>query len=404
MEKDMESNAIRSNTDMEIKTNKERNMNVFYNSNEEVIEKLPENFCQDIDDAWTLPKSFYTSKAVFEKEKEEIFAKSWVCVGHISEVSKPNEYFTRKVIGENIIVIRGKDDVLRAFYNVCPHRGHELLTGSGKSKNVITCPYHAWTFKLDGSLALARNCENVENFDKEDFSLVSLKVEEYAGFIFINMDESATCVEDQLPGFGEKLKESCKVIKDLKLAARFVTDTPANWKIIVDNYMECYHCGPAHPGFADSVQVDKYWHTTHQNWSLQFGYARSSEKSFKLDPSVVDASFSGFWVWPSTMFNVPPGGDFMTVIYEFPVDEETTLQHYDIYFLNEELTQDQKDLIEWYKHVFRPEDLDLVESVQKGLKSRGYRGQGRIMTDRQRSGISEHGVAYFQSLVAEYHK
>ena len=209
----MESNAIRSNTDMEIKTNKERNMNVFYNSNEEVIEKLPENFCQDIDDAWTLPKSFYTSKAVFEKEKEEIFAKSWVCVGHISEVSKPNEYFTRKVIGENIIVIRGKDDVLRAFYNVCPHRGHELLTGSGKSKNVITCPYHAWTFKLDGSLALARNCENVENFDKEDFSLVSLKVEEYAGFIFINMDENATCVEDQLPGFGEKLKESCKVTR-----------------------------------------------------------------------------------------------------------------------------------------------------------------------------------------------
>ena len=400
----MESNAIRSNTDTEIKANKERNMNVFYNSNKEEIEKLPEDFCHDVDNAYTLPKVFYTSKTVFDKEKESIFAKSWICVGHISEVAKPNEYFTRKVIGENIIVIRGKDDVLRAFYNVCPHRGHELLTGSGKSKNVITCPYHAWTFKLDGSLALARNCENVENFDKEDFNLVSLKVEEYAGFIYINMDPEATCVEDQLPGFAEKLNESCHVIKDLKLAARFVTDTSANWKIIVDNYMECYHCGPAHPGFADSVQVDKYWHTTHQNWTLQFGYAKSSEKSFKLDPSVVDASFSGFWVWPCTMFNVPPGGDFMTVIYEFPVDEETTLQHYDIYFLNEELTQDQKDLIEWYKHVFRPEDLDLVESVQKGLKSRGYRGQGRIMTDRQRSGISEHGVAYFQSLVAEYHK
>ncbi|MEX3013772.1 SRPBCC family protein [Acinetobacter baumannii] len=95
----------------------------------------------------------------------------------------------------------------------------------------------------------------------------------------------------------------------------------------------------------------------------------------------------------------------MTVIYEFPVDAETTLQHYDIYFTNEELTQDQKDLIEWYRNVFRPEDLNLVESVQRGLKSRGYRGQRyRIMTDKQRSGISEHGIAYFQHLVAQYHQ
>lgn len=370
----------------------------------EAVDTLPEDFCQDADNAWTIPKAFYTSKQVFEKEKEEIYAKSWICVGHCSEVATPNQYFTRKIIGENIIVIRGKDSVLRAFYNVCPHRGHELLTGAGKSKNVITCPYHAWTFKLDGSLALARNCENVANFDKEGSNLVALKVEEHAGFIFINMDPEATCVADQLPGFAEKLDEACKVVKDLKLAARFVTDTAANWKLIVDNYMECYHCGPAHPGFSDSVQVDKYWHTIHENWTLQFGYARSSEKSFKLDPSIVAPSFSGFWTWPSTMFNVPPGGDFMTAIYEFPVDEETTLQHYDIYFLNEELTQEQKDLIEWYKHVFRPEDLNLVESVQRGLKSRGYRGQGRIMTDQQRSGISEHGIAYFQSLVAKHHQ
>lgn len=370
----------------------------------EAVETLPEDFCQDADNAWTVPKSYYTSKQVFEIEKEAIYAKSWICVGHCSEVATPNQYFTRKIIGENIIVIRGKDSVLRAFYNVCPHRGHELLTGAGKSKNVITCPYHAWTFKLDGSLALARNCENVANFDKEGSNLVSLKVEEHVGFIFINMDPEATCVADQLPGFAEKLDEACKVVKDLKLAARFVTDTAANWKLIVDNYMECYHCGPAHPGFSDSVQVDKYWHTIHENWTLQFGYARSSEKSFKLDPSIVDPSFSGFWTWPSTMFNVPPSGDFMTAIYEFPVDEETTLQHYDIYFLNEELTQGQKDLIEWYKHVFRPEDLNLVESVQRGLKSRGYRGQGRIMTDQQRSGISEHGIAYFQSLVAKHHQ
>ena len=199
----------------------------------------------------------------------------------------------------------------------------------------------------------------------------------------------------------EALDQVNPVIDQLQLGARFVTETAANWKSIVDNYMECYHCGPAHPGFSDSVQVDKYTHTLHGNWTLQFGLAKSSEKSFKLDESIKDPSFSGFWAWPCTMFNVPPGANFMTVIYEYPVSAEVTLQHYDIYFLNKELTEEQAKLVEWYRNVFRPEDLNLVESVQRGLKSRGYRGQGRIMVDRERSGISEHGIVHFHRKVAK---
>ncbi|WP_137818934.1 aromatic ring-hydroxylating dioxygenase subunit alpha [Pseudomonas sp. 2FG] len=367
------------------------------------IAQLAPDFCANADEAYTIPASYYTSKSVFEFEQEKIFANSWICLGHRSEVAENNAYITREVIGESIIVVRGRDGVLRAFYNVCPHRGHQLLSGSGKAKNVITCPYHAWTFKLDGELAHARNCDNVVNFDKENSSLVQLKVEEYAGFIFINMNAEAESVEQQLPGFEKRLREACPVIDDLHLAARFVTDTSANWKSIVDNYMECYHCAPAHPGFSDSVDVGQYSHTLHTNWSLQYGQAKPSEKSFKFDESLKDASYSGFWAWPCTMFNAPPGGNFMTVIYEFPIDAETTLQHYDIYFLNQDITPEQQALIEWYRDVFRPEDLRLVESVQKGLKSRGYRGQGRIMADRQRSGISEHGIAHFHNLIAVAH-
>ncbi|RXZ42050.1 aromatic ring-hydroxylating oxygenase subunit alpha [Crenobacter cavernae] len=368
------------------------------------IAKLPADFCADPSNAWTIPASYYTQDSVFDTEKEKIFADSWICVAHRSELAEANDYVTREVIGESIVVVRGRDGVLRGFYNVCPHRGHQLLEGSGKAKNVITCPYHAWTFKLDGELAHARNCDNVANFDKDKASLVPVKVEEYAGFVFINMNPEAGSVEDQLPGMEAKLRAACPVVDDLKLAARFVTETPANWKSIVDNYMECYHCGPAHPGFSDSVQVDKYTHTLHGNWTLQFGLAKSSEKSFKVDESIKDPSFSGFWAWPCTMFNVPPGANFMTVIYEFPMSAEVTLQHYEIYFLNEELTEEQKALVEWYRTVFRPEDLRLVESVQKGLKSRGYRGQGRIMADHQRSGISEHGIAHFHQLIAQQHQ
>lgn len=198
---------------------------------------LPENFCANPQEAWTIPARFYTDQNAFEHEKENVFAKSWICVAHSIELANANDYVTREIIGESIVLVRGRDKVLRAFYNVCPHRGHQLLSGEGKAKNVITCPYHAWAFKLDGNLAHARNCENVANFDSDKAQLVPVRLEEYAGFVFINMDPNATSVEDQLPGLGAKVLEACPEVHDLKLAARFTTRTPANWKNIVDNYL-----------------------------------------------------------------------------------------------------------------------------------------------------------------------
>lgn len=360
----------------------------------------------DLDNAWTIPAPYYTSEAIFEEEKEKIFANTWICVAHISELAEKNDYVIREIIGESLIIVRGRDNVLRGFYNVCPHRGHQLMSGEGgKAKNVITCPYHAWAFKLDGELAHATNCENVANFDASAMSLSSFHVTEYAGFIYLNLTrDEPQPIEEQLPGLKEQMEQACPVIKDLKLAARFVNPTAANWKTIVDNYIECYHCPTNHVSFASSVDVGVYEHNLYDNWTVQIGQAKPSESSYQFDESVKDPKFYGFWVWPCTMFNMPPGGDFMTVIYEFPVSAGETLQYYDIYFLNEELTEYQKNLIEWYRTVFRPEDLRLVEGVQKGLQSRGYRGQGRIMTDRQRSGISEHGVAHFHQHVARAHQ
>ncbi len=192
---------------------------------------LPINFCANPQDAWTIPARFYTDSQAFEHEKERIFANSWICVAHGSEVARPNDYITREIIGENIVIVRGRDNILRAFYNVCPHRGHQLLSGEGKAKNVITCPYHAWAFKLDGNLAHARNCENVANFDSEKATLVPVRLEEYAGFVFINMNPEAESVETQLPGLQDKVLEACPDVHDLKLAARFTTLTRRTGKI-----------------------------------------------------------------------------------------------------------------------------------------------------------------------------
>lgn len=359
---------------------------------------------EDIDNAWTIPARYYTSEEVFETEKEVIFANSWICVAHSSEVREKNAFIKREMIGESLVIVRGRDDILRGFYNVCPHRGHQLISEeSGKAKNVITCPYHAWAFKLDGELVHATNCENVNNFDKDLASLVPFHVTEYAGFIFVNLSNDPKPISEQLPGLEEQVFKACPSVKELKRAARFVSQTPANWKSIVDNYIECYHCPTNHVSFADSVDVGQYEHEFKTNWSVQVGKAKPSDSSYQFDESLMDPKFFGFWLWPSTMFNMPPGGDFMTVIYEFPVSAGETLQFYDIYFLNDVLTDDQKRLVDWYENVFRPEDLRLVESVQKGLTSRGYRGQGRVMADKTRSGLSEHGIAFFHKLVADAH-
>ncbi|RDU72389.1 ring-hydroxylating oxygenase subunit alpha [Helicobacter aurati] len=357
---------------------------------------LPKDFCKSAKEAYTLPADCYIDPNVFSHEIETIFTKDWICVAHASEVNTPNQYITREILNESVLIIRGRDNILRAFYNVCPHRAHRIVEGDGSARS-LTCPYHAWAFNQDGTFASARNCNNVHNFNKHDACLTPIQCEEYAGFIFINLDSKCTkTVQDQLPGLKESFEQALPNAANYKRVARFTTRTPANWKNIVDNYMECYHCAPAHPGFANSVQVDKYWHKIFKNWSLQWGVAIPSDKSFQFEG---ESSFSGFWLWPCTMWNVNPVG-MLNVIFEFPIDSETTLQNYDIFLPNEDLTQQQKDLIEWYRTVFRPEDLRLVESVQKGLHSRGYKGQGRIMADYNDSGISEHGIAFFHNLVA----
>ncbi|MCL6263624.1 aromatic ring-hydroxylating dioxygenase subunit alpha [Craterilacuibacter sp. RT1T] len=365
---------------------------------------LSQDFGRNHDNAYTLPANYYTSEAVFEYEKEHIFAHAWLCLCHTSELAEINAYVTRRIVGENLVALRDREGTLRAFYNVCPHRGHELLKGSGVARNTISCPYHAWTFKLDGELAFARNCENVEHFNKADYGLTPLRVAEYAGFVFVNMDMDAPPIEQALAGLDAHLKSVCPNVERLQVASRTITDTPANWKVIVDNYMECYHCAPAHPGFSSSVDTRGYTHTFHGNWTLQHGPGQSSERGYSFDTQVRNRAFSGYWVWPCVMFNVVPGDDTMTVIYEYPVSAGLTVQYYEVLMKSKDVTPEQRDFITWATQTFRPEDLSLVESVQRGLQSRGYRGQGRIMVDAERSGISEHGIAYFHRKVADYYE
>ena len=362
------------------------------------------DICSNPDVAYTMPASYYTDPQVFRIETERIFARSWIAVLGSSDVREPNAYATVTVAGDEILVVRGQDSVLRAFYNVCPHRAHQLLKGCGTARNIIVCPYHAWTFNLDGRLWRARNSENVEAFDPSQANLTPVRVEELCGLVYVNLDPEAPSLRESAPGLEEAITERLPNASRLVRAKayRLPHTTRCNWKAIVDNYLECYHCAPAHPAFVSSMKMETYHHDLHGSWTVQIGEAKPSSTGYAVDPNCASPTYAGFYLWPTVMINITPGNvGMMTVNTMVPIDAETTLQYYDFYLPEEEPTPKQMDVIAYYRDVFRAEDLSLVESVQKGLKSRGYRGRGRVMVDRQRSAISEHGIAHFHHRVAQ---
>jgi phenylpropionate dioxygenase-like ring-hydroxylating dioxygenase large terminal subunit len=362
------------------------------------------DICSNPDVAYTMPASYYTDAQIFRMETERIFARSWIAVLAASDVGEANVYATASVAGDEIVVVRGQDRVLRAFYNVCPHRAHQLLKGCGKARNAIACPYHAWTFGLDGKLLRARNCENVEAFDASQANLSPVRVEELCGLVYVNLDPGAPSLREAAPGLEEAITARLPNVNRLirAKAHRIPHTTQSNWKAIVDNYLECYHCATAHPGFVKSVNMDTYHHDLHGAWTVQIGEARPSPGGYAVEPDSAHPTDAGFYLWPTAMINITPGNvGMMTVNTMVPIDADTTVQYYDFYLPEEEPTAKQMEIIAYYRDVFRAEDLSLVESVQRGLKSRGYRGRGRVMVDRQRSGISEHGVAHFHHRVAQ---
>lgn len=363
------------------------------------------DLCASSGRAYTMPSRFYTQARYFEQETRNLFAHSWIAVLGASDVRDPNDFATVSVAGDEILVLRGRDSVLRAFYNVCPHRAHELLKGCGKARNVITCPYHAWTFGLDGQLVRARNSENVEAFDKEEANLTPVQVTEFCGLIYVNLDLQASSLREQAPGLEQAIASRLPSVNSLirNKQHRLTHYTKSNWKAIVDNYLECYHCQPAHPGFVDSVNMASYHHDLHGIWTVQIGEAKVSKSGYSVGDNPQNPSYAGFYLWPTVMINITPGDvGMMTVNTMVPLNEDLTLQNYDFYLPQDEPNEKQMAVIAYYRDVFRAEDIALVESVQRGMKSRGFRGQGRIMMDRQRSGISEHGIAHFHQQVRNF--
>ena len=372
-------------------------------SNEAVLKRHEEDqiFTKDASRSYTLPARFYTDATIYELEKESIFYRTWHYAGHVSQVSEPRSYFTTRIHNQNLFIARGSDNKLRAFYNVCAHRGHELLQGAGK-KNVITCPYHAWAFNFDGSLLSARNSENVADFDRSQFSLKEVRLEEFCGLLLINLDQDAESFASQFDGLEAEIRQYLPSVDTLSMAQRDTYEVDANWKVLIDNFLECYHCAPAHKDFVDLVDMQSYRTITHKRYSSQCAAAPRTTKSkaFHFEAGDVDFGYAGFFVWPNFTIWIYPGEANLSVLQMNPTDIEKTVEYQDWFTPDGVITTQLKDAIDYQIDVLQPEDISLCESVQRGLQSKGY-NQGRFIVDKGRTELSEHAVHHFQNMVAE---
>ena len=357
-------------------------------------------FSSDPGQAYTLPSRFYHDPEVFELEKEGIFYRNWVYVGHASRLARPGDYLTARIHDQSVFVIRERAGGLRAFYNVCPHRGHELLSGEG-STNLIVCPYHAWSFSRDGRLQSARNCDRVAGFDKCEFSLKPVRLELLCGLVFVNLDPDAVPLSEQAGDLESEIRHYCPEVDDLMFAQRDHYEVVCNWKVAMDNFLECYHCAPAHRDFVDLVEMSTYRTVTH---GIHASLIAGSPKSFKnnaycFEKGAVDFGYAGWYLWPNLTIWIYPGEPNLSVLQMNPAAPGTTTEYQDWFLPSAEPSRQLQDAMAYQKDVLQPEDISLCESVQRGLKSRGY-NQGRIMVDREHSELSEHAVHHFQSLVA----
>ena len=340
--------------------------------------------------SYTLPASWYYDREIFEREKEAIFFKTWHYVGHVENVAKPGSYMTGKVIDQGIVVARAHDGELYAFYNVCRHRASEIMTGRGQSR-FMTCPYHGWKYDCTGSLVSALGQDKVAGFDPREFDLIKIQVETFACLVFVNLDTNAPSLRDQAGMLEKELHHFVPNLPDLTtIHEEKSIEIKANWKAVVENFLECYHCPSTHPELLDAVNYSTFYAETYEFYGC-FRPLPKEETEEEIQGGCYDV------LWPTTMITIFPGRSNYAVMNVLPVEPELTLETWD-FFSRAPATEEDLEGIRVFGLAVNEQDISRIEAVQRGVHSRAYQ-QGRFMVDKERSMISEHPAHHFDSLV-----
>ncbi|MDG2480877.1 MAG: aromatic ring-hydroxylating dioxygenase subunit alpha, partial [Alphaproteobacteria bacterium] len=326
---------------------------------------LPGGLHDDPRRSYTMASRYYTDPAIFEEEMDKIFACSWIFVGHESQVAEPGSYKTIEIADESIALVRGRDGELRCFYNVCQHRAHRILQGEGKLKLTMTCPYHAWAYDFEGKLRTARGSENVEGFDKGEFGLKQVRVETMLGLIFVNLDQNAPAFAEQYGGLEADILRWMPRAGQLEFSCARDFHLKANWKVVIDNFQECYHCEPAHPAFVDLVEMPTYRNKTFQFWSSQTSDQPHSKTStaYEFEAGDVDFGYAGYFVWPNLTIWLMPGEPNLATLQMLPDGPEGCLEHLHWHALDGAMSEQATAAVDYMVDILQPEDIAICESV-----------------------------------------
>jgi phenylpropionate dioxygenase-like ring-hydroxylating dioxygenase large terminal subunit len=344
----------------------------------------------------------YTDPQWLSAELTGIFARSWQWVCHVEQLAPPGSYVSATIAEMPVVVIRDRQGELRAFYNVCKHRAHELLSGSGTTNNIV-CPYHAWVYDLSGRLSGARRADRMETFDKSQVWLDQVRVEEFGGFVYVNLDPAARSLGEQAGDLLAEIDTWAPDVAGLTHAKRLTYDIRSNWKNVIDNFLECYHCHIAHKEFVDLVDMDTYEVKTHGIWSSHFAEAGTRQNDAYDVSQASVKQHAVWWLWPNTcLLRYPGRGNFM-VLQVLPAGVDRTLETWDFYFETAALQDAEVQSVRYIDEILQQQDITIVESVQRGMRTPAF-DQGRIVYDPDGSGLSEHGVHHFHGLVLDAYR
>ena len=352
----------------------------------------------------SLRSEAYVEEKWLDAELQGVFARTWQWACHVEKVAKPGGYVAVTVAGMPIAVVRDRAGRLRAFYNVCKHRAHELLSGAGTTRAIV-CPYHAWTYDLSGGLKAARRADGMASFDKSEICLDQVQVEEFGGMVYVNLDPTARRLADQAPDLAEEIAFWAPDVATLTHAKRLTYDVNTNWKNVIDNFLECYHCHIAHKEFVDLVDMDTYAVKTHGIWSSHFAEAgKHANAAYDVSGATLN-QHAVWWLWPNTCLLRYPGRSNFMVFQVLPAGPERTLETWDFFLESSELDAAEEESVRYIDEVLQQQDIKIVESVQRGMRTPAF-DQGRIVFDPARAdtGLSEHGVHHFHGLLIDAYR
>ena len=341
----------------------------------------------------TLPWSWYADPVALDHERRRIFERFWQYVGRVDEVSEPGSFAATRAAHVPVVLVRDDVGTLRAFLNVCRHRGSLVCEGSGR-RSTLQCPYHAWTYGLDGRLVAAPRSDREGGIEADELGLLQLSVDTWGPFVFVNPDPDAAPLADLLEDVPERIAAAGIDVDALRFLRRPESELAANWKICVENFLECYHCPVAHPGFSAVVDVspDSYRLDTGRWRMSQVGPPRPEPRG-SYDPAGEVERGQFHLLFPNTVVNVMPGRPNLSIGPIVPLGPERTFRFLD-YFVAPDADDAWIEEMLAFDSQVGTEDTTLVERVQRGVTN-GLLDEGRLLPE------SERLVAHFQSTLVE---